>query len=362
MRAGKAGTLTGGTLAHRSVLYKACVISAALATCLLLTEEIQAQQPSDPVRRLQVADYRAYLPEEHSVRQGLIRFSALVAAKSRGNLLVEVLKDPVPGSPAVQIDSVRQGTSGVPQMMLFAATGLASLQKEMGIFDLPYAIRDSAMVEKVVNGPLGDRLLGGIASSGLIGLAWWENGFRQVTTSIEPHRKVGNFRALRMRVVPEPVFTETFRSLGAAPKALPASRLHEALRSGEVEAQEGFDTNILLGRLYEVQQHLWLTNHSYGAIVLAINSTVWNELSDEQRQALRDAAVEAGREQRTWAREEVLRIRTLLQAHGMQVHQPSHPTLKALLAATEPVRKQFSATYSPDIRSILPIDAKSSCP
>lgn len=329
---------------------RVAVLSASFMA-LTLTGHGHAQSP-DPVRRLDVADYRAYLAEDHSVRQGLVRFSALVAVKSRGNLLVHVRKDTVPGSPSAQIDAVRHGSAGAPALMLFAATGLASLQKELGMFDLPYALRNAGQVEAVVNGPIGDRLLARLVPSGLVGLSWWENGFRQVTTSTDPVRAAADFRALTMRVVPEPVFTESFRALGAQTKALPVSRLYEALKAGDVNAQEGFESLILQGRLYEVQKHLSVTNHSYGAMVLAVNAQVWSGLPETDRQWLREAAVEAGREQRSWARDEAVRTRGQLRAHGMQIHELTPAASRAMVAATEPVRKKFSAEYDSEIRAM----------
>ncbi|MPN24804.1 hypothetical protein SDC9_172206 [bioreactor metagenome] len=120
--------------------------------------------------------------------------------------------------------------------------------------------------------------------------------------------------------------------------AIPAARVREALERGEVQGQEGFVSNLLQGRMAEVQKHLWLTHHSYGAQVLVARSDAWRALTDEQKDWLKDAAREAARLQRKRAREEDLQALKSLEAAGMQVHRLAPSTTSALADATQPMR------------------------
>jgi len=302
--------------------------------------------PSVPARELQVADYRSYLPETHSVRRALHAFAETVQDRSHGRLRVQVLPGTVPGRPAEQIQAVRQGGQGVPHVMLLAATGLADLHEDFALFDLPYAVPTEAQVDAIMDGEQGGALLSRLPPLGLVGLGWMENGFRHISTRSTELRTAGDLSGLAVRTLPAPASTATFQAWGARPVSLPASRVHEALRSGAVEAQEGFVTSLLQGRLHEVQKHLWLTGHSYGAQVLVINADAWRTLTPEEQAWLQEAAQAASRQQRIWAREEVRQDLDSLASLGMTVNEVSPEMVEDLANAALDVRRQSKRMHN----------------
>ena len=297
-------------------------------------------------RRLDIADYRAYLDQDHPARQGMRRFAELVGARTSGALLVRVRDDALPGAPAAQLAALRQGADGAPALMLVAATGLAPLAPGFALLDLPWLVRDEREADALLDGGFGQALLASLEQGGLAGLAWWENGFRQMSSSGAPIRHADDLRGLPFRVVGEPVFVDTMRALGAEPLALPFGALHEALRSGRARAQDNFLSQILAGRLYEVQSSLSITNHSYGALVLVANPRIWATLDPAQRRVLREAAVEAGSFQRQAARAAERQARADLAARGMTVVTPDAAQLAAMRARTQALRERWLSRYA----------------
>lgn len=313
-----------------------------LGACLL-APAVAAAQPG-VVHELDIADYRGYLAEDHPVRQGMRKFAQLVEHGSEGRVRVKVRADVLPGAPAQQLAALRGGAPGAPALMLVASTGLAGPVPAFALLDLPFLVRDEAHADSLLDGPFGAALLARLGqdeTAGLVGLAWWENGFRQITTSGAPVRGAADLRGLKMRTIDEPVFIEAARAMGAEPLPLPFGELAAALRAGRVAAQENFMSQILAGRLYEVQSGLSLTNHSYGPLVLVANGGAWQRLAPGQQRLLQSAAAEAGRFQRRAARESARLARAELERHGMAVHALAAGEQERLRELTAPLR----ATY-----------------
>jgi tripartite ATP-independent transporter DctP family solute receptor len=314
-------------------------VPALLGACMLAPGPAFAEPPAP--RELDIADYRAYLPEDHPVRQGMRRFAQLVEARSGGSLRLRPRSDALPGAPAKQIAAFQAGDPGAPALMLVAGTGLAAVAQEFEVLDLPFLVRDGQQADTLLDGPFGDVLLARLAPAGLVGLAWWENGFRQITSSGAPIRRAADLRGLRFRVIGEPVFIDTVRAMGADPVPLPFGELYQALKTRRVDAQDNFISQILAGRLHEVQSSLTLTNHSYGPLVLLANAGTWRSLRPDQRRLLQAAAIEAGRFQRRLVRDEAVQARERLAAQGMAVNELAPAELATLRALTAPVRARY---------------------
>lgn len=326
----------------RFVMRVVVLTMAALGLGLSAIRPAAANEPD--VLRFDIADYRAYLPDTHPVRQGMRKFAELVKAKSGGKMLVNVRTDALPGSPSKQIEALRKGGQDVPALMLVASTGLSRVKPEFGVFDLPFLVRDEREVDFLLDGAFGNVLLERLASSGLLGLSWWENGFRQVTTSGPAIVRAEDFRDLKIRVIPEPVFADTFRAMGANPVSLPFDGLYAALKEKRVDAQDNFYAQILAGHLYEVQSSLSVTNHSYSPLVLVANSDFWRGLTDGERRVIQAAAVEAGQFQRNVNRRDEEAARARLVTAGMKIYPLDASEPGKLESLTKPVRERYFET------------------
>lgn len=293
------------------------------------------------VRQLNIADYRAYLADDHPVRQGMRKFAELVDAGSGGKLRVTVRASALPGPAGKQIAALQAPAAEAPAFMLVASTGLAAVAGEFAVLDLPFLLRDEHDADALLDGAFGAALLERLAPAGLVGLAWWENGFRQMTASGEPIRRAADLKRLNFRVIGEPAFIDSMRAMGANPVALPFGELYAALKSRRVDAQDNFYSQILAGRLYEVQSSLAVTNHSYSAMVLVANAALWRGLAPAERKVLQAAAIEAAGFQRRLVRAEAGQARAALAARGMTITDLDATELMKLQTLTQAVRDRY---------------------
>lgn len=300
-------------------------------------------------RVIDIADYRDYMADDHPVRQGMRKFAELAEAASGGTLKVKVRTDALPGPEGRQLAEFKAGTNGAPALMLVAAPGLARLASEYELLDLPYLVASPEQADQLLDGEFGEDMLKLLRPNNLVGLAWWENGFRHISTSGKPIRSVADLKGLKMRVIQGEVFSETARAFGAEPTLLPFSELYQALKAKTVIAEDNSYSQMLAGRLQEVQSSITVTNHSYSAMVLAANEKVWNSLTAEQQQVLRKAAREAGMYQRHASRMESEQARARLVNYGMQIYTLSPDQLQLLRDSSKPLRQRIFARHPDDI-------------
>lgn len=308
-----------------------------------------AQLPASKPVEIEVADFRAYLADDHPVRQGMRAFAQQVQARSAGTLTVRVRSDAVAGGPAAQLERFRQGADRIPQLMLFAGTGLVSLHPEMGFLDLPFVLRDAQHADAQLSGPFGQALLERLKGHGLVGLALWENGFRHVTNSTAPLRAVNDFEGLKFRVTPDPVFEKTFKAVGAKTTQLPFSGLRQALADKTLQAQDNFLSQIWVGKLHEVQPYLSMTSHSYGVLVMAANEAFWNQLSPKQQAVLKRAASDAGIFQREAARQAEKEVLELIKIQGVLINEMPAQEILKWREKTQPLRSKFKESMDPEL-------------
>ena len=315
---------------------------------VMLTSGCALIQDKAPVQ-IDVADYRAYLAEDHPVRQGLRQFAESVETRSGGTLKVRVRTDAIQGAPAKQLEQFQQGHAGMPQLMLFAGTGLTSLHPAIGYLDLPFVLRDAQHADAQLSGPFGQALLAQLKGKGLVGVGLWENGFRHVTNSTAPLMAIQDMSGMKFRVAPDAVFEDTFKAVGAKTVQLPFSRLRRALEDKSVAAQDNFLAQIWVGGLHEVQPYLSLTHHSYGVLVMAANEAFWNGLSAKQKDALKLAAWDAGNFQRKASREHDKQVLELLQSKGVLISAMPPEELSKWKNKTEFMRQSFKNSMNADL-------------
>jgi tripartite ATP-independent transporter DctP family solute receptor len=172
---------------------------------------------------------------DHPVSLGVKRFAELVAAKSGGKLKVQEYPSSTLGN-ELQQQSALQG--GVQEMAAPATTSLAGIVKEFGLIDFPFAVSSFAQADALLDGPFGQALLARLPDKGLVSLGYWDLGFRNVTNSKRPITKPEDFDGLKLRVIPNPVFMETFKALKANPVPMPFAELYGALEARAVDGQE----------------------------------------------------------------------------------------------------------------------------
>jgi tripartite ATP-independent transporter DctP family solute receptor len=221
-------------------------------------------------------------------------------------------------------------------------TGVASnYLPEIQVLDLPYAFDERAQAYRVLDGPLGRRLLDGFRRFHLIGLGYLEHGDRHFTNARHPIRRPEDLRGLVVRVMESSLFKALCHALGATPKAVPVTGLRDALRTGAVDAQENPLVNIYQKEIHRYHRHLTLDAHTHGAMTLLGSQAVLDALPADLRTVVEAAA----REVISWNRElsertDAAMVETFVR-EGVQVVRLSAEEREAFRRATRPVWEQF---------------------
>ena len=286
---------------------------------------------------------------DHPVSLGVKRFAELVLAKSGGKLKVQEFPASTLGN-ELQQQSALQG--GVQEMSAPATTSLAGIVKEFGLVDFPFAVGTFAQADALLDGPLGQALIARLPEKGLIALGYWDLGFRNVTSSKRPITKGEDLDGLKIRVIPNPVFLDTFKAFRANPVPMPFAELYGALESKAVDGQENPFAVILSNKFYEVQKFVSATNHVYAANIVLVSKRFWDKLSPAEQKILNDAANEARPYQRQVSRAAAQKAVDELKAKGMTYNELAPAELARMRSTAKPVTDRFLATYDPTIAKL----------
>lgn len=292
------------------------------------------------------AKFAVTLPEKSHQGQGVARFVQLVEQKSQGKIRIKPFYSGALGND-VQVTSALQG--GTIEFVVPQTTTLTGMVKEMEILDFPFLFATEQEVDAILDGPIGKRLLDKLPEKGLVGLAYWENGFFNATNSKRPIARVEDFQGLKFRAIQAKISQETIRALGANPVPLAVPELYTALETRTVDGQ-GTPTAVIAAlKLGEVQKYLSITKHAYGAFVPLVSKKFWDKLSDADRKILVDSAVEARSYQRQVAREQARSAQAALAAAGMQVNEVAPAEAARMRAKVKPVWDEFSKEVGPGL-------------
>lgn len=298
------------------------------------------------------------LPEAHPQTLGARKFAELAEKKSQGRIRIAVHAAGGLGSD-VQMQSALRG--GTQEFTVPSTATLASVVKEFGVLGLPFAFANEAQADAVLDGPFGKSLLARLPEKGLVGLAFWENGFRHVTNSKRPVAKVEDLGGLKVRTMQNPVYIDLFNGLGANAVPMAVTELFPALESKAVDAQENPFTVIHAQKFYDVQKYVSTTGHAYDALVLIASKKFWDKLSPADREALEAAAAEATVYERQTSRELNGRLRGELVKLGMQVNDVSEAERQRMREKLQPVIAKHSAAVGEDVtRELMAAIAKAS--
>jgi TRAP-type transport system periplasmic protein len=279
---------------------------------------------------------------DHPMSMGARKFAELVAAKSGGKLQVKEFPASQLGN-EMQQQSALQG--GVQEMTAPAPTSLAGIVKEFGLLDFPFIVSNFQQADALVDGPVGKALLAKLPEKGLVGLTFFDLGFRNVTNSKRPITKADDLDGIKLRVIPNPVFLETFKTFKANPVPMPFAELYPALETKAVDGQENPYSVILSNKFFEVQKFLSATNHVYAANIILVSKRFWDKLSPVEQKILQDAANEARDYQRQASREVAGKAVAELKAKGMQFNELAPAELAKMRQSVKPIHDKFSAEY-----------------
>lgn len=286
---------------------------------------------------------------DHPVSAGVKRFAEIIAEKSGGRMVVKEFPSNQLGTEQQQTQALRGGTQ---EMQSPATTSLVGLVKDLGVVDIPFAVETYRQGFALVDGPLGEALMRKLPEKGLVALAFWDLGFRNVTNDTRPITRIEDFQGLKLRVIPNPVFTETFKALKAYPVPLSFRDLYAALEIKAVNGQENPFNVIRSNKFYEVQKYVSGTHHAYATNIILVSGVFWNNLSATEQRILREAAIEARDYQRQVSIAADREALEALKNAGMQYNEVAPTERRRMREAEQPVIDRLLSTYDPEIQRL----------
>lgn len=217
-------------------------------------------------------------------------FAKLAQERTNGRVKVDVYANSTLYKDKEEMEALQIGAVQMlaPSLAKFGPLGV----KEFEAFDLPYIFDDYDQLHKVTEGPVGKSILQRLESKGILGLAFWDNGFK-VMSANKLLKEPRDFRGLKMRVQSSKVLEAQMRALGASPQTLAFSEVYQALQTGVVDGTENPPSNLYTQKMYEVQKHVTVSNHGYLGYAVIVNKKFWDELPADIRSTLEGAMRES---------------------------------------------------------------------
>lgn len=289
------------------------LVAAAAALAFAVPFASQAQDIKPRIIRFGYG-----LNEQSNQGRAVKMFAEQVEKRSGGKMRVRAVGAAALG-PDVQMQQALIG--GAQEMMVGSTATLVGITKEMALWDTPFLFNNVREADAVLDGPIGQQVIAKLDEKGLIGLVYWENGFRNLTNSKRAVNKLEDLDGIKLRVMQNNVYLDSFKTLGANAVPLPFSELFSALETRTVDGQENPYNTILSSKFYEVQKYLSITNHVYSPWIVLVSRKWWDQLSKDEQKVLREAAVASRDFERKDTRDEAGRALAELKAKGMQINE-----------------------------------------
>jgi TRAP-type transport system periplasmic protein len=282
--------------------------------------------------------------KDHPQGMGAQRFAELVEKKSGGKMKVKLFPAGVLGGDAAIISSLQGGTV---DLTMVVPGSLSVAIKDFALFDLPFLFNNEKEADHVIDGPVGKKLLDQLPAKGLVGLTYFEHGFRNVTNSRRPVAKMEDLQGLKLRTMQIPVMIDMFNALGANASPLPLPEVYTALEQKAVDGQENPYSLVEASKYYEIQKYASDTRHTFNPIVVLFSKKVWDQLSEDERKILLDAAKETQPYQRAANREVNAKAAEFLKSKGMTLTSFPPQERERLREKLKPVTDKYVKQLDP---------------
>ncbi|HEV7434313.1 MAG TPA: TRAP transporter substrate-binding protein [Pseudorhizobium sp.] len=245
------------------------------------------------------------------------------------------------------IEGLQLGT-GV-QAVVVSSGALSNFVPEIGVTDIPFLFRDLDHARTVLDGPIGESILGDFRNRDLIALAWGEQGFRHITNNRQPIEKPEDLAGLKIRTMENPVHIAAFETAGAAPTPMSWPEVIPALQQGAIDGQENPLSVIVSAKLWEVQKYLTVSGHVYSPAMLIVSPAFWDSLSDEDKKIFTDGAIKGKEAMRAFVDNSEKTGVDTAKAAGMQVNVLSEEQKAAFQASIQAAYEGYYETFGKDL-------------
>lgn len=262
------------------------------------------------------------------------KFAELVSEKTNGQVKVEIYQNGILYSDGAEYDALQRGDI---EMIAPSFSNLIDSVPQWKVLDLPFIFSRKSQVDAVFSGSTSDQLLSMIKDQEVKGLAFWSNGFKQMTSNENPLHNPEDFHGYTFRVMPGPVIEEQFQLLNAQSVVMPFTEVYKGLETQEIDGQENTISNIYSKRLYQVQQHLTISNHGYLGYTVMVNRKFWENLPNDIQKKVNEAM----RETTLWNMEEAEKM------NDQQLQDIKKNSTIQIYHLTEQQKKEWLRTFQP---------------
>jgi tripartite ATP-independent transporter DctP family solute receptor len=323
-----------------AITLKKFFLATVIPACLMTAGMAQAADIQKRTLR-----FSHVQPKDSHMGYGVEKFAEIVKQKSDGKITIRPFHNGTLGGDIQTLSALQGGTLDMTTMPPGLMVGMAA---EFGAFDLPFLFQSFDEADKVLDGPIGEKFMQRLPN-GLVGLSYWDHGFRNLSNNKRPIAKQEDIEGLKIRVLQAPLMLDTFKQLGANALPLPFTELFTAMETGAVDGQDNpivaFDTN----KFYEVQKHLSNTRHVYNPLIVLVSQKSWDKLSEDEKTLLREAAEETREDQRKVSREMEASALKTAQEHGT-VYTEIDDEQRARMAKTmEPVIERYKGQIGAEL-------------
>jgi C4-dicarboxylate-binding protein DctP len=279
--------------------------------------------------------------------KGAEYFKKLVQQRTKGRVKVEVYPNSQLYKDKEELEALQLGSVQMlaPSVSKFGPMGVKAFEA----FDLPYLFDGYEAAHKVTHGPIGASMLNQLQQHGMMGLAFWDNGFKEFTAN-KPLRRPEDFKGLKFRIKSSKVLEAQMRALGAIPQVMAFSEVYQALQTGVVDGAETSPTNIYTQRWHEVQKFISMSHHGYDAYAIVVNRKFWDSLPADIRTVLEQAVSDSTRYVESLsAQEDVDAINAIRNSGRCQIIELTAEERSSLKRALEPVHRQMAQRVGQDL-------------
>jgi tripartite ATP-independent transporter DctP family solute receptor len=284
--------------------------------------------------------------ETHPVGNGVEAMRACMTEKTGGKWTLNAFWSGALGN---DLDATQALRSGTQEMVITSTSPLVGIEPALGVFDLPFLFSNAEEADAVLDGEFGTMMSEKMTASGLVNLAWWENGFRNLTNSLRPITKLEDFAGMRVRVMQNNIFLDTFQTLGTNATPMAFGEVFTALETKAIDAQENPFVTIDTSKFYEVQEYVSATQHAYTPFMVLFSGPIFDTYSEEEQQILRDCAVIGRDVQRAASRELSGKSLATIQEAGMVYNELEVAELERIREAVAGVYERNAATIGQDV-------------
>ncbi|RYF83450.1 MAG: TRAP transporter substrate-binding protein [Comamonadaceae bacterium] len=287
--------------------------------------------------------------EDHPVGVGVKKMQEIITAKSGGKIKITAFWGGAAGGDLPATQALRAGTQ---EMVCTSSSPLVGIVKELGAFDLPFLFNNEKEADAVLDGPAGEYFNKKLEAAGLINLAYWENGFRNLTNSKRAINKVEDFDGVKVRVMQNNIFLDSFKTLGTNAVPMAFGEVFTALETRTIDGQENPFVTIETSKFFEVQKYLSVTRHAYTPFLVLYSKKLWDQLKPEEQALLREAAKEGQKVQRQANRDLNAKSLEMLKK-TLQVNEITPAEQKRMFDKVKPVYDKNVPTIGADAVKVV---------